>query len=107
MSHPHDHIEYGVQLPNGDISWGSYLGCSLGTEDERGILFLSLYKTAQQLGFPVNEFMNRFRWATRSVTDDTTRYTMDDPAVIPSGVPKPLAPPAPEPDDDGHAGLYT
>jgi hypothetical protein len=59
---------------------------------------LVLHKTAEELGWPEDEFMNRFRWVPREVTPSDNRYMVDDPSVAPPlGQTIPNSLPEPEP----------
>jgi hypothetical protein len=75
--------EYGIISPNGQSHWGSFIQRPLATEQDRSLLSIALHRLAHELGFDEDEFVNRFRWTTRTVTEEDTRFTVDDPSVAP------------------------
>lgn len=95
-------VEYGIETPDGSIHWGAFLGRSLATEQDRSLMLLVLQKTAQELGWPEEAFVNRFRWVPRTVIVDEFRYQLDDLGLAPPlGQQSPLLEPAPiESSDD-------
>lgn len=82
-------LEYGLQLPNGDVHWGSYLNRPINTEAERSVMALVLHKTAEECGFDEDEFVGRYQWVRRTVEVDPKKWVIDHPDIAPS-----LDPPA-------------
>lgn len=88
------HTEYGIQSPNGQTSWGVFIGRPLETEQDRATLSIILHKTAQELGWPDDDFVDRFRWVTRTISEDPGQFKLDDPEVV-EVVPESAPPPRP------------
>jgi hypothetical protein len=85
-----NYIEYGLQLPNGDIHWGQYLNRPIRTEAERGQMAVVLHRTALECGFDEEEFVSRYNWVSRGITTNPRTWEIDDPEVAPSpGQPQP------------------
>lgn len=76
--------EYGIVSPNGESHFGTFINRPLATEQDRAIVAIALKQLANELGFDTDEFVNRYRWTSRTVTDEGTRYTLEDPQVTPS-----------------------
>lgn len=95
------YTEYGIQAPNGDVHWGSFIGRSLESEQDRAVLSLVLHKTAQELNWPEDEFVDRFRWVSRTISEVRGQFEIDHPKVAPplqqQGAPVPEEAPASEP----------
>lgn len=77
------YTEYGIQAPNGQFHWGNFIGRPLGTEAERATLSLVLHKTAQELNWPEDEFVEHFKWVTRTISEPRASYCIDDPKIAP------------------------
>jgi hypothetical protein len=79
-----EHLEYGLQLPNGQVTWGTAIGRPINTEPERQLVVLVLRKTAEELGFPEAEFLSRFKWVPRNVQRIDRLHSIDDSAIVPA-----------------------
>jgi hypothetical protein len=84
MSEPTEpYTEYGLQAPNGQVSWGTAVGRPINTEAERQVVVLVLRRTAEELGYPEDEFLSRFRWVPRTVQILDRTHAVDDAEVAP------------------------
>ena len=83
MSLP-SYIEYGLQLPNGDVHWGQYLGRPIKTEAERNQMAAVLHRTAVECGFDEEEFVARYSWVARGIQPVDGIWAIDDPEVAPA-----------------------
>lgn len=67
QQHHTDITEHGIQLPNGQVLWGSYHHWPLDTQEQRLAMVQVLKKTAEECGFPQKEFLSHYTWVTRRV----------------------------------------
>ena len=58
-------IEYGLQLPTGEVVWGEYHDRPVGTPGERSTMVEVLRLTARDCGFAEEDFLKNYRWAVR------------------------------------------
>lgn len=76
--------EYGLVLPNGTVAWGEYRGHPITTPEQRQALLAVLQKTAGEIGFSEDRFLEFYRWSRRNVTitvDDQT-WAIDNSDVL-------------------------
>lgn len=83
---PERHVEYGLQLPNGEIQWGTALGHPINTEPERSVMVVVLHKTGTECGWAgiEDQFVSNFRWVPRTVIQEKgVSYALDNPSIAP------------------------
>lgn len=88
-------IEFGLLLPDGEISWGQHAGRPLVTSEDRANLVSVLKATSADVRFPEAEFLSRYRWTSREVVftkaypvdHDGPYLSIEDPSVIEPPVP--------------------
>lgn len=78
--------QYGLVLPNGQIAWNQWGNMSFADPFDRLRTIAALKKTADQVGFGVEEFLARYSWVSRNqigtvVYEDTGAYQLTDPTV--------------------------
>lgn len=78
-----DYIEYGLQLPNGEVHWGQYLNRPIKTEADRALMAAVLHRTAGECGFEEDEFVARYNWVARGITAVPGVWEIDDPEIAP------------------------
>jgi hypothetical protein len=84
MSEPTEpYTEYGLHTPNGQVQWGVAIGRPINTEAERQVVLLVLRRTAQELGWPEEEFLTNFHWIPRTVQLIDQTYDVDNAMVAP------------------------
>lgn len=95
------HREYGLQSPDGKSHWGSFIGRPITNEQERAVMSTVLYQFALELGWNVDEFVDRYKWTSRVVTPEEVTFGLTDPSVAPplqqGPLPIPAQLPPPEP----------
>lgn len=84
-------IEWGLELPNGDVQWGSWSNIDFSTQLDRLRMIAALQKTALDIGLNENgqsdEFLNKYKWQTRekkskiSYRNTGATFSLTDPAV--------------------------
>ena len=67
-----DITEYGLLLPNGQVLWNNYNNRSLETEADRHLMVQVLCKTAEECGFPEEQFTANYQWVCRRVETTVT-----------------------------------
>lgn len=67
-----DITEYGLLLPNGHVLWNNYNNRSLETPADRQVMVAVLRKTAEECGFPEEQFISNYRWVCRRVETTVT-----------------------------------
>lgn len=87
--------EFGLVLPNGDISWGQHGGRPLVTNQDRASIVDVIRQTAAELSFPEGELLSRYGWASRQVYLTKTYSVSHDGAVIEIDSPDALDVPVP------------
>ena len=62
--------QVGLKLPNGEILWppSQYGGYPIATSEERATLLEVFKKTAVELCFEVDSFVQNYSWVTRELT---------------------------------------
>lgn len=83
--------QWGLQLPDGSISWGSWQSIPFDNPLDRLRMIATLQQTALNVGFgegeQVAEFLGRYQWRTRDATiatsfsDITNTFALGDPIV--------------------------
>lgn len=76
--------EFGLCLPNGQISWGGYRGHPTETAQHRWTLLQALRKTAEEVGFDEADFLSRYSWVSREVTTiikDEVSHSIDNEMI--------------------------
>ena len=80
-----DITEYGLLLPNGQVLWNNYNNRSLETPADREMMVAVLCKTAEECGFPEEQFTANYQWVCRRVETTVTPlgvFTLHDPEVV-------------------------
>ena len=80
-----DITEYGLLLPNGQVLWNNYSNHSLETPADRQTMVQVLQKTAEECGFPEEQFTSCYRWVCRRVETTVTDlgvFALCDSAVV-------------------------
>ena len=87
----YDVVEYGLVLPDGNVSWSQWLGRPFSTVLDRVSIIELLKRTAAQVGFPEDDFLSRYGWTSREVTmtktyrdEPITLVSLTDPSIFPS-----------------------
>ncbi len=82
--------QWGLQLPNGEVHWGSWSGIDFSTPLDRMRMIATLQKTALDMGLSENgqsdELLNKYKWKIREATariryKDSGTFSLNDPAV--------------------------
>jgi hypothetical protein len=83
-------IEWGLELPRGEVQWKSWSGIDFSTPLDRMRMIATLQKTALDMGLNANgqsdEFLTKYKWQTREKTariryKNTGTFSLNDPAV--------------------------
>ena len=80
-----DITEYGLLLPNGQVLWNNYNNRSLETEADRQLMVQVLRKTAEECGFPEEQFTSNYQWVCRRVETTVTPlgvFALRNPEVV-------------------------
>jgi len=75
--------EYGVELPNGDVHWGTALGRPITTPEARKTFLEIVQNTAREIGYPEDEFVGRYKWRTRDIEVSLKPWQLTDPSALP------------------------
>lgn len=83
-------LQWGLQLPSGEVQWGSWNGIDFSTPLDRLRMVATLQQTAFDMGFTEgkqsDEFLNKYGWQTREQIariryKNTEVFSLTDPAV--------------------------
>jgi hypothetical protein len=80
-----DITEFGLLLPNGQVLWNNYNGRSLEAPADRQEMVAVLRKTAEECGFPEEQFTSHYRWVSRRVEITVTPlgvFALNDAEVV-------------------------
>jgi hypothetical protein len=80
-----DITEFGLLLPNGQVLWNNYNSRSLETLADRQEMVAVLRKTAEECGFPEEQFTANYRWVSRRVEINVTPlgvFALNDVEVV-------------------------
>lgn len=75
--------EYGIELPNGNVQWGTALSRPIGTPEERKAFLEAVKGTAREIGYPEDDFVKGYKWRTRDITVSGTTWHLADPSALP------------------------
>jgi len=79
--------QVGLKLPNGEILWppSEYGGYPIATSKDRATLLEVFKKTAVELSFEVDSFVQNYSWVTRQLTITTSKESIREiPITEPS-----------------------
>lgn len=79
--------QIGLKLPNGEIVWppSEYGGYPIATSKDRATLLEVFKKTAVELSFEVDSFVQNYSWVTRQLTITTSKESIREiPITEPS-----------------------
>lgn len=80
-----DITEFGLLLPNGQVLWNNYNNRSLETPADREMMVAVLSKTAEECGFPEEQFTSNYQWVCRRVETTITPlgvFALRNPEVV-------------------------
>ena len=80
-------VQYGLQMPNGDVVWGSWAECDFAQPLDRLRLIAKLQRVAQDCHWQTDEFVNRYAWVTREQRaivryEDLGTFDISDPSIV-------------------------
>ena len=74
-------VEYGVEMPNGEVQWGVALGRPVGTPEERATFLQVMKNTAAEVKWPEDKFVAGYQWRKRDVQVYADKTRLDAPEV--------------------------